>query len=74
MLRRQSAKRAIWFAVELDENVIPDLQHVGIILIDKMCSITPSDTIVMYFTANVTGQITILLAKEEINDSGRTCK
>lgn len=37
--------------VILDEHEVPDLQHVGVILVDKMCSIPTSDPVIVDLTA-----------------------
>jgi hypothetical protein len=47
---RKGAERPIVFAVELDEYVIPDLQDVGIILVDEMSSVSATYAIIVNFT------------------------
>lgn len=40
--------------VILDEHEVPDLQHIGVILVDKMCSIPTSDPVIVDLTAGTT--------------------
>lgn len=38
----------------MDEHEVPDLQHVGVILVDKMCSIPTPDPVIVDLTAGTT--------------------
>jgi hypothetical protein len=41
------------FAVILDENVVPDLQDVGVVGIDQMSRFTSANTVKVNFTATI---------------------
>ena len=51
MLVGQRPKGSIWLTVVLYEDVVPYLQHVRIILINEMSSVSPSYPVVVDFTA-----------------------
>lgn len=40
--------------VVLDEHEVPDLQHIGVILVDKMCSIPTTNPVIVDLTAGTT--------------------
>jgi hypothetical protein len=46
---RKGAKRAVVFAVELDEDVVPDFQNVGIVLVDEMGGVSAAYAIIVDF-------------------------
>jgi hypothetical protein len=43
-------QRAVILAIELNEDVIPDFYHKGVVVIDQMRGITAADMIIMNFT------------------------
>jgi hypothetical protein len=43
MLRRQHSQRPIGLPVELDEDVVPDLEHVGIVGVDQAGGVAAAD-------------------------------
>src|SRR5436305_1219738 len=47
MLCWQYFQRPILLSVELNKYVIPNLQHVGVILVDEVSGIAPSNSIIM---------------------------
>jgi hypothetical protein len=53
MLCGEGLKRAVFFAVVLDENVVPDLEDVGVVLVDEMGGVAPTDTIEVNFAINL---------------------
>jgi hypothetical protein len=48
-------KLAVVLAIELNKYVVPDLKDVGVILIDEVSSISPSNAIVVDFAARTAG-------------------
>lgn len=50
MLGRQRFEGTVVFAVELDENVVPDLEDVGVVLVDEMCSISAAYPVIVNLT------------------------
>jgi hypothetical protein len=55
----ERSKRAICFAIVLNEDIIPNFDDVGIILVDKMGSLTTSYPVVVYFTCRVLGIVVL---------------
>ena len=44
----RSSKCSVYIPVELDEDEVPDLEHVGVILVDKVSDVaTPSNAVVV---------------------------
>ena len=52
MLRRQWLERPVFFAVELNKDVIPNLQNIWVVLVDSMGCITTAYSIKMDFTVS----------------------
>jgi hypothetical protein len=50
VLCRQRSEGPIIFAVELDEDVVPDFEDIWVILIDQMCCVAVPNAIKMNFT------------------------
>lgn len=50
VFRGKGTKRPIVFAVKLDEDIVPDLQDVRIVLVDEMTSVSATYAIIMNFT------------------------
>ncbi len=45
----------VWSPVELDEHQVPDLQDVGIVHVDQVGGVSPSDAVVVDLTAGTAG-------------------
>lgn len=51
MFRGKGSESTIIFSVELNENVVPDFYDKRVILVDKMCSFSTTNVIVVNFTS-----------------------
>lgn len=60
MLRGKGFEGAIIFPVELDEDVVPDFEYVRVILVDEMCGVSASDTVVVNLTEEVVRKISAM--------------
>jgi hypothetical protein len=49
VLGGEGLERAVGFTVELDENVVPDFEYIGVVLIDEVGGVTTADTIEVDF-------------------------
>ena len=45
VLLGERLEAAVGLAVELHEDQVPDLQHVGVVLVDEVCRVAPSDPV-----------------------------
>ena len=52
VFRRKRFERTIFFAVELDENVVPDLEYIGVVLVHEMCGIATTYPVKVNLTDN----------------------
>ncbi|KAI7360092.1 Alanine--tRNA [Hortaea werneckii] len=57
VLVRQRLQSAVRLTVVLDEDVVPDLEHIRVILVDEICSIAIADAVVVNFRARTTGTL-----------------
>jgi len=49
MLCGKWAEGAVFFTVELDEHVVPNLEHIGVILVDKVSGVASTNTVEVDF-------------------------
>lgn len=47
VFRGKGFKSAVVFTIELDKHIVPYLQYVGVVLVDKVCSISPAYSVKM---------------------------
>lgn len=52
MLQRKGFEASVVFPVELNEDVVPDFQHIGVILIDLGGRVSASDPVEVNFTVD----------------------